>query len=102
MAGAPKGNNNAGKGRMATHALEMAVENGGKAVQVASGIQVLVDIWNVQVEKALEGDQQAANAIMDRLDGKPAQTVALDADLRVKEVKDLSDDELASIAAGSS
>lgn len=47
---------------------------------------------------AENGDMQAISAIADRLDGKPAQTV----DMNVRKIaRELTDDELASIAAGS-
>lgn len=80
MAGAPVGNKNALKGYQARQALEMAIANGGKDKTVISGMQVLYDIWKVQVAKAMKGDQAATNAIMDRLDGKPGQSIVLTGD----------------------
>lgn len=80
MAGAPKGNKNAVNGQRAKKALEMAIESKGKDKQVISSMQVLYDIWKVQVKKAMEGDQAATNAIMDRLDGRPGQAIMLTGD----------------------
>lgn len=85
MAGAPKGNNNAGNGAKARHALDLAVRHGGEDTPVASDIQCLVDIWNKMIEQAKEGNPQAANMIMDRLDGKPAQSIAMSGELITKE-----------------
>ena len=80
MAGAPQGNTNARRGFQARQALEMAIANGGEEKQVAEGMQLLYNIWRVQVAKAMEGDQAATNAIMDRLDGKPGQSIMLSGD----------------------
>jgi len=90
MAGAPIGNTNALGGFKARNALEMAIANKGEDKEVISSMQVLYDIWRVQVTKALDGDQAATNAIMDRLDGKPGQSVMLTGDennpIAIKEV----------------
>ncbi len=51
MAGAPKGNTNNRKGLQARRALEMAIENNGKDKAVISSMQILYDIWKVQVAK---------------------------------------------------
>ena len=78
--GGQPGNNNAGNGQQARHALEMAIKTKGEAKKVISSMQVLYDIWRVQVQKAMDGDQAATNAIMDRLDGKPGQAIMLTGD----------------------
>lgn len=78
MAGAPKGNNNAGKGREATKALfqALAIESELKDEDaVISRYKALVDIWRVQITKAKDGDNQSANMIVERLDGKPKQAI---------------------------
>lgn len=80
MAGAPENNTNSSRGHKARHALEMAVAHNGEDKEVVSSIQVLYDIWKVQIGKAKEGDQAATNAIMDRLDGKPGQSLMLSGD----------------------
>lgn len=73
-------NKNSYKGHKARQALEMAVKNDGADKEVIESMQVLYDIWKVQLAKALEGDQAATNAIMDRLDGKPGQSLMLSGD----------------------
>ena len=78
--GGQPGNNNAGRGQQARQALELAIANNGEDKQVASGMQILYNIWKVQVLKAMDGDQAATNAIMDRLDGKPGQSLMLTGD----------------------
>ncbi len=77
--GAPAGNNNAGSGRTAKQALEIALSHGGEETPVSSKIKTLVEIWNAQISKAREGDHQAASMIVDRIDGKAAQSISLDA-----------------------
>ena len=78
--GGQPGNNNAGRGQQARQALELAIANNGEDKEVVSGLQILYNIWRVQVLKAMEGDQAATNAIMDRLDGKPGQAIMLTGD----------------------
>ncbi len=77
--GAPKGNQNAVKGFQARRALEVALGHEGKDVEVSTKIKTLVEIWNAQISKAREGDHQSASMIVDRLDGKAAQSISLDA-----------------------
>lgn len=101
--GAPKGNQNAKKGHMARRALVMAVErmhDGREDAPVVEKVKPLLDIWYRAIDEAKLGNIQAANMIMDRLDGKPQQNVDLVADLTHREVKDLTDEELLSIAQG--
>ena len=83
LGGAPEGNENGKNGRRAKQALEMALNNNGEEKEVASRMQCLVDIWNKQIAKAKEGDSHSATMIMDRLDGKPGQTVDLGPDTTV-------------------
>ena len=93
------GNNNAYTGRKAKQALEIAVrrESTGQDGECIEAIECLVQIWLKAIEKAKEdGDIPALNAIMDRLDGKPRQTI--DANIKAMEVTDLSDSELGNIA----
>lgn len=69
MAGAPKGNSNASKGKAFKDALRKALK--------ADGIDRLPLIANTLVEKAIEGEQWAVQEIANRLDGRPAQEVAV-------------------------
>lgn len=74
MAGAPKGNRNAANGQFARAALVKALEKRAGYVssnEILSRFKTLVEIWDVQIDKALEGDSSAANMIVDRMDGKP-------------------------------
>jgi hypothetical protein len=83
MAGAPKDNQNAVKGFKAKQALEIALNNNGETKVVISSMQCLVDIWNKQIALAREGSPASANMIMDRLDGKPGQSIDLGPDTTV-------------------
>lgn len=69
MAGAPKGNQNAAKGRMFKDALRKALKE--------DGVDRLPLIAQTLVEKAIDGEQWAVQEVANRLDGKPAQEVAV-------------------------
>lgn len=107
MAGAPKGNHNAAKGFKARQALEKAVfrlsnpdTNHPRCVQ---GFEVLVQMWMKTINDYMEeGNVQGLNAVMDRLDGKPGQSLIIDADVNLKKADELTDEELANIASSSS
>lgn len=73
--GGQPGNNNAGVGRQARRALEIAIRNNGQKKEVASDIECLVEIWNKAIEQAKEGNSGSISMIMDRLDGKPGQSI---------------------------
>ena len=81
--GAPKGNNNAGTGRQATRALELALdsfENGDEEPQVIARMKTLMRMWKPVIQAALiDGDLAALKEIHDRLDGKAAQSIDLKA-----------------------
>ena len=85
MAGAPEGNQNAVKGFKARRALEKAIErlsnpdkNFPKCVE---GFEILVQMWIKTIEDFQEeGNIQGLNAVMDRLDGRPGQSVILQGD----------------------
>lgn len=79
--GAPKGNTNASTGQQARRALEVALTHEGEDKPVASKMKTLVQIWNAQIKKAKDGDHQAASMIIDRLDGKAAQSLAITAEI---------------------
>lgn len=72
--GAPKGNNNAAKGKRWTHAIEWALDKYEKKGVVAQG-EALRAIATKMIEEALEGDKAAREEIGNRLDGRPAQSL---------------------------
>ncbi len=79
--GAPTGNNNAGIGRQARHALELALDPDINPDELVSGMRTLVKIWRKQIEQAEnDGSQASANMIVDRLDGRPGQSIVLSGD----------------------
>ena len=90
---APKGNRNGAHDKPWTRALERhAAQNPDKLARLAAST----------FDKALEGDMAAIREIGDRLDGKPAQSMELSGSLETgKTARELTDDDLASIAAGS-
>jgi hypothetical protein len=73
---AEKGNNYGGNALIAKKALEHSMlkyqgeEPKGERV---SKFNALVEIWDKQIEKAIDGDNNSAAMIIDRLDGKPKQ-----------------------------
>lgn len=77
---APKGNNFAGKALIARKALldALAVRDGLQ--EPKEGIQqynTLLDMWDKQIDKALEGDNDSFKHIVERLDGKAPQDINL-------------------------
>lgn len=78
MAGAPKGNQNAAKGKEWADALRYALANYEDA-KVERG-KALKAIALKVVEKAVEGEKDSVQEIGNRLDGKPAQAIVGDAD----------------------
>ncbi len=91
--GGQKGNKNAVNGRQARQALEVALGHGGEDVKVSTKIKTLVEIWNAQIKKAKDGDNHSAAMIVDRMDGKPSQSIAIDAKVDLG-LSDLTDSEL--------
>ena len=90
MAGAPLGNQNATKQqRQFGEALQRAIkQDDGKRLRGAA--EKLLDL-------ADSGEAWAVRELADRLDGKPAQSVQLDATVTKSRAVDLTDDELAAI-----
>ena len=71
LGGAPKGNQNAVKGKMWSDALRKEIVQGEHLPKL---IQALI-------LKALEGDMSALKEIGDRLEGKPVQSIEQTTDL---------------------
>ena len=78
--GGQKGNKNAANGRFARQALEKALKkaSGHDVPEGREQFEVLVDIWQKQINNAMEGDKAAAQMIVERLDGKPKQEIEQD------------------------
>ena len=96
MAGAPKGNTNAVKGNLARRALQKAVErqSGVESGECIESFEVLVEVWEKAIKQAKDdGNIQALNAIMDRLDGRPGQTIDISANVDLG-IQDMSDSDL--------
>ena len=75
--GAQPGNQNARKGRMFEQAIIREIKQ--RDLKEGEG-ETLRRIAAKLVDKAQEGDLLAARELMDRLDGKPTQTIAGDPD----------------------
>ena len=96
--GAPVGNQNAVKPQLFADALKRALlaEDGKKLRALADKL----------IAKAEEGDVTALKEVADRMDGKPKQATELSGPnggpIEMRQAADLSDDQLAAIAAGSS
>lgn len=73
MAGAPLGNQNASKGRRWLNAIEAALAKRSKA----EGQKDLVELAEKLLTACEAGEAWALKELGDRLDGKPAQSVAL-------------------------
>jgi len=77
MAGAPIGNNNAGKTRRLSSVLKKRLEERAQEDE----------LMNVLLDKALEGDLQSIKEVFDRLDGKANQSIDIQADIVATEKK---------------
>lgn len=74
---APTGNQNATRAKIARTALEKAMEKRSPTDRFFT----LIQIWDKLIEDAIDGDKQAAAMIIDRLDGKPSQSVDIEANI---------------------
>ena len=96
---APKGNRNAAKAKDWEAALRHELNN-FESSTIQRGLALRAIAKNV-VEKAVEGDWNAIDEIANRLDGKHSQSIEHSGSFEHRHVQDLTDDELANIAAGS-
>ena len=75
MAGAPKGNQNAARGRVWREAIDRAIKRDREALnRVAKAL----------ITAAEAGDMQAIKELGDRLDGKPTQMLGGDPDSPIR------------------
>lgn len=102
-----KKSSDTGAMRMARRSLIMAIErmhddpeeyHDFKKRPVIERVSPLLEIWFRAIDEARNGNIQATNTIMDRLDGKAGQQIDLVADIQNRTVEELSDEELLSIA----
>lgn len=86
MTGAPRGNKNASNAKVAKNALNraMAIRSGEDVGPMVDSFKALVDIWAVQIDKALDGDNQSATMIVDRLDGRPMQATEISGSIELE------------------
>jgi len=63
--GAPKGNNNGGKGKVVRSVI----------AQRLAERAALTEMVDRLIDQAIEGDKAAIGMIFDRVDGKPAQSI---------------------------
>lgn len=87
MAGAPKGNQNGRKAKRWENALTRALARVAEGKGFEAGLDPIAD---KVVAQAMAGDRGAWQEIANRLDGKPAQSVELNANI----THDLPDSEL--------
>lgn len=66
----------------AEKALRTALKKRG--ITKCGAYRAMMDIWNVQIEKALEGNTESAKLIIERLDGKPKQQVDQNVNVNVQ------------------
>lgn len=95
---APSGNKNAKKAKDWERELRTALHF-YEAPDVPKG-QALSKIVQKVVKAAVDGNWDAITEIGNRLDGKPAQSIDVSGDMTVRNANELSDAELAAIAAG--
>lgn len=106
--GAPLGNRNAERGHEAKRALQMALDHYPVVPDVIERMRTLILMWHPVIRRALEeSDVTALKEIHDRLDGKAPQAVYLaggeDGEpIKFQNVDELTDEQLAAIAAGRS
>ena len=83
MAGAPLGNNNAGRGSEYRDALRYVLERYlNDDYPDFNPRNALERIIVAQLSNAESGDNVAINAVADRMDGKPKQEIDIEADIQ--------------------
>jgi hypothetical protein len=77
VGGAPKGNNNAGKAKIWTAAIERALAKRGKKGGIAAALEELAEKFLAQCDK---GDLAAFRELGDRMQGKSVAVIGTDDD----------------------
>lgn len=95
---APKGNRFGAKAKECEQALKRAMARKFDG-DFRKGLDAIAS--NV-VELAATGDKWATETIFDRIDGKPGQSIDVVSDTTIRRAEDLTDGDLADIAAGRS
>lgn len=90
--GAPRGNNNAAKAKRLSAHLQARIEE-----RKLEG-----PLMDALLERALAGEIPALKEVFDRIDGKVKQSMDIEAHITARNADELSDAELADIAARSS
>lgn len=80
--GAQLGNQNAVHDKPWRRAIDRALRKRSRTGQM----EALDEIADKFLESVMAGDMQAFKELGDRLDGRPHQTVAMDADMRVTDI----------------
>lgn len=63
-------------------ALKSALKRGG--ITECGAYRMLLEAWNAQIQKALEGNTESMKLIVERLDGKPKQTIDQNVNVNVE------------------
>jgi len=90
VAGAPEGNNNAGKNKPWREAINHALKTHPRCK--TDQAQALRDIATKLIDKALEGDLNAMKELGDRIEGKPQQTIDMTHDIGSKTLDELKNE----------
>lgn len=77
MAGAPVGNNNAGKPRLWTAAINRALDRRARKRGLKDAMEALDELAEQFLEAVSQGDISAYRELGDRLEGKAAQSMAV-------------------------
>lgn len=94
---APIGNQNAIKAKRWSQAIDRALAERSRA----KGIEALDELAEKLLVNCDEGDMTALKELGDRIEGKPAQSIDLTAEVTTRSASDLTDDQLAAIANAS-
>lgn len=102
MAGAPKGNNNGAKGKIFFDALHRALKTYEDKKRKIKRGEALDRIARQLVTETLDGSGWAMQELINRLDGRAHQSIDVSGAIEHKHVHELTDEQLADIATGSS